>query len=58
MIDLKVETIDESDPKTNMYGCLPCPKCKDRFRWPDNENIIRCDACGYLAKWIRKEESV
>ena len=51
----EVETIDEDDPANNMYGCSPCPKCQSRCRWPDQQNVLRCDDCGYLATWKMKE---
>ncbi len=43
--------IDYDDPKANMYGCLPCPNCGSRFRFPyhsgkpGDTNVIRCDDC-------------
>jgi DNA-directed RNA polymerase subunit RPC12/RpoP len=51
-----VEVIDEAKPGNNMYGCAPCPKCGARFRWPDQQGILRCDDCGYLCRWQRKED--
>jgi hypothetical protein len=51
-----VEVIDEDNPNANMYGCLPCPKCGSRYRWPDAENVLRCDDCRYLCRWKRKED--
>lgn len=44
---------DHDDPKRNMYGVLPCPKCGSRFRWPTQPvhpevpNVILCDDCGH-----------
>lgn len=32
---------------TNMYGCLPCPKCQGEYRWPDQSGVIHCDDCGF-----------
>lgn len=50
-------TVDLSctDPKRNMYGCLPCPKCGSEYRAcfsrPDSaglvENTVECSDCGY-----------
>lgn len=50
--------VNVNDPKANMYGCLPCPKCKKPYRYvhkrtpwhgvpPDHEYDIICDNCGY-----------
>jgi len=45
--------LDHNDPKANMYGVLPCPKCGSEFRWPTgpahptDPNTIICDDCGY-----------
>lgn len=34
--------------ETNMYGCLPCPKCNSKFRVPYlKSGMIECDDCGY-----------
>ncbi len=52
--------IDESDPAANMYGCLPCPKCGSRFRWPNHNetrtglNVV-CDECGLVQPAVRKD---
>lgn len=32
----------------NMYGCLPCPKCGSKFRWPTQDRTIQCDDCGLV----------
>ena len=40
--------IDTSSPTANMYGCQPCPKCKSKFRWPTQQETIKCDDCGYV----------
>lgn len=42
--------IDYNSPTANMYGCQPCPKCKSKFRWSQNDqisHIILCDDCGF-----------
>jgi len=33
----------------NMYGCLPCPECGERYRCVrvDDPKIIKCDDCGF-----------
>jgi hypothetical protein len=36
-------------PERNMYGCLPCPKCGSKFRWPTQDRTIQCDDCGLVA---------
>lgn len=56
VVDPKIEVIDESNPMANMYGCLPCPKCGSRYRWPDQQNVLRCDDCKYLCKWVNKSK--
>ena len=30
----------------NMYGCLPCPRCGDGYRYPMKDGFIHCDNCG------------
>ena len=38
----------------NMYGCLPCPACGGRHRYPHKENghnVIACDDCGRRGEW-------
>jgi hypothetical protein len=35
-------------PERNMYGCLPCPKCGSKFRWPTQDRTIQCDDCGLI----------
>jgi hypothetical protein len=36
-------------PTANMYGCEPCPKCRNKYRcvFQDKPNIIQCDDCGF-----------
>ena len=51
-----IEEIDEGHPNANMYRCRPCPKCKSKYRWPDQKGILRCDDCGYEAVWKRVYE--
>lgn len=51
-----IETIDDNAPGANMYGCQPCPKCGRRYRYPDQDNVLRCDDCGYLARWRLKAD--
>lgn len=47
---------DISNPESNMYGCLPCPKCRSRYRRPTQDvhptdpNMILCDECGFKEK--------
>lgn len=46
------------DPRANVYGCLPCPKCYDTYRWPSrpdhpqHPDSVVCDACGYVERII------
>lgn len=49
----KPQRLDTGNPLANMYGCLPCPKCKSEFRWPTRDThptdpkMILCDDCGF-----------
>lgn len=43
----KANVVDIANPKANMYGCLPCPKCGSEFRTPQKSGWIKCDDCGY-----------
>lgn len=40
--------LDFDNPDANMYGCVPCPKCRSRSRWPDQQFRIHCDECGRI----------
>lgn len=46
--------IDYDNPKANMFGILPCPKCGDEHRWPtqksnkEHPDSIVCDDCGFV----------
>lgn len=46
--------VDWKNPRANMYGCLPCPKCGSKKRWPTrpdapkNPNSVVCDDCGFV----------
>jgi hypothetical protein len=48
---LPTEILDYENKQANMYGCLPCPRCGSRFRWPDQNHILQCDDCGYQTRW-------
>lgn len=41
--------IDLTSSTANMFGVLPCPKCKSEFRVPmkkeNGQIVIRCDDC-------------
>lgn len=43
----KAAILNEKSPTANMYGCEPCPKCGDKFRWPKQDGQIQCDKCGF-----------
>lgn len=53
--------VNVNDPKANMYGCLPCPKCKSAFRYVvknealSTERGIICDDCGYVEDAVVEE---
>lgn len=46
--------IDLNDPRANVYGVFPCPKCGGTHRWPTrpdhrtHPNVIVCDDCGLI----------
>jgi hypothetical protein len=43
--------VDDDAPGANMYGCLPCPKCKSPYRYPHDDGgetvKVCCDDCGF-----------
>lgn len=42
--------VDLKDPQSNMYGCLPCPRCASKFRASFNRPDglrVECGDCGY-----------
>jgi ribosomal protein L37AE/L43A len=39
--------IDTRDPRANMYGCYPCPKCGSKYRYQTQDLVIQCDGCGF-----------
>lgn len=51
---MSIKQVDYDDPKRNMFGLLPCPRCGDEHRWPTQSvhpttpNSIICDRCGYV----------
>lgn len=53
---------DLDDPRRNMFGILPCPKCEGTHRWPTqpvhpkHPSSIICDDCGHIEP-ITKEKS-
>ena len=49
---MTAKQIDYDDPKRNMYGVLPCPKCGSKYRYPMRYTapqstglVIVCDDC-------------
>ncbi len=46
--------VNHDDPRSNMYGVLPCPKCRSKYRWPTSPThpkhpkCIVCDECGFV----------
>lgn len=45
---MKTNKVDLEQKDANMYGVVPCPKCKSEFRYPRNDdNMIVCDDCGF-----------
>jgi predicted nucleic-acid-binding Zn-ribbon protein len=61
MADQRTNRIDHDDPRANMFGILPCPKCGNTHRWPTqpvhpkHPNCILCDACGFVEPYDPKE---
>ena len=48
--DVPSNVVDFDDPKRNMYGCAPCPKCKSAYRAAYHRTprlTIECDDCGH-----------
>lgn len=46
-------------PNANMYGCLPCPQCKSRYRYQlarKPEEVV-CDDCGFVEPAIKADDS-
>lgn len=50
----------------NMYGCLPCPRCKSKYRVPYKSSpvakllgcpLIECDECGLAEGAVPSEDS-
>lgn len=37
--------------KRNMYDCLPCPECREEYRFPMGDGLIHCDDCGFVEPW-------
>jgi len=48
---IEPEKLDTNSPTANMYGCQPCPKCGNEYRYPQ-DGLICCDECGYEVKFI------
>lgn len=52
-IKLDSGIVDLNNSTANMYGCLPCPQCASKYRWPTQSvhptkpNMILCDDCGF-----------
>lgn len=46
----------------NIYGCLPCPDCESRYRWPTRDvhpeqpSMIVCDDCGRAVEYEKVED--
>lgn len=53
---------EEKEEAVNMYGCLPCPRCGSRYRWPtvashaEHPSSIVCDDCGLVQKYAVRED--
>jgi ribosomal protein L37AE/L43A len=42
--------VDVNQEGANMYGVMPCPKCKSEYRYPRKDGLIWCDDCGFKEK--------
>lgn len=53
--------IDHEDPRCNMFGLLPCPKCGAKHRWPTqaihktHPSSIVCDDCGFVEPMAKED---
>jgi hypothetical protein len=45
---MRTNIVDCNSETANMYGVEDCPKCKSEFRWPTQQDTIRCDDCGFV----------
>ena len=49
---------DVNNLNNNLYGCPPCPKCGNKFRWPSQETFLEapnsmiCDDCNYNEPYV------
>ncbi len=56
---MKSNVIDFSDPNANMYGCQPCPMCRDKHRASYKRGgvlQIDCDDCGFVEPAERADD--
>ena len=45
------DVIDLAQPGANMFGIVPCPVCKGKYRSPyahETGTRIECDDCGFM----------
>jgi hypothetical protein len=40
--------VDVYAPDANMYGCKPCPKCGEKYRYPMQNGTIECGDCDFV----------
>jgi hypothetical protein len=59
--DSRTGVVDFDDPARNMYGCLPCPRCKGEHRASytsgKDAGYVCCDECGHKEPIIAAEVS-
>ena len=36
------------DGERNMYGCTPCPQCRNKFRYGRTNGTIECSDCDFI----------
>jgi len=57
-----ITRLDYQNPEVNMYGCLPCPKCKSKYRTPTQAvhptkpMMILCDDCEFEEPYELEED--
>lgn len=53
------QVVDTRNPKANMFGCLPCPKCGRAYRYTVKGKTrpidIECGDCGFTEPAVEKE---
>lgn len=58
-MEIPSNRIDYEHPKSNMYGCQPCPQCGSKYRvvMAAAPDTIDCDDCGLKQLTEENEDS-